>query len=123
MLEVASALCFLIGIIHSYLGERFILIPLFRGDKVPYLFGSAFFPKRTLRFAWHITTLASWGYGYLLWEIAAGQENLVQTVLYTVSAVFFLSGVLAFGSTKGKHLSWVVFWLIAGLSYYVARNG
>ena len=123
MLEVAAVLCFLIGIIHSYLGERFILIPLFRGDKVPHLFGSAFFPKRTLRFAWHITTLTSWGYGYLLWEIAAGQENLVQPVLNTVGVVFFLSGAFAFSSTKGKHLSWAVFWVIAGIAYYVARNG
>ena len=123
MLEVAATLCFLIGIIHSYLGERFILIRLFRGDKVPHLLGSDFFPKRTLRFAWHITTLYGWGFGYLLWEIAAGQENLAQTVLYTVSAVFFLSGVFSFGFTKGKHLSWIVFWVIAGLAYYVAKNG
>ncbi len=121
MLEIAATLCFLIGIIHSYLGERFILIRLLRGDKIPHLFGSDYFSKRTLRFAWHITTFAWWGFGYLLLEIAVGSENLAQTVLYTISAVFFLSGVFSFGFTKGKHLSWVVFWVIAGLSYYASR--
>jgi hypothetical protein len=123
MLEVAAILCFLIGIIHSYLGERFILIRLFRGDRVPHLFGSDYFPKRTLRFAWHITTFTWWGYAYLLFVIAAGEENLAQSILYTISAVFLFSGLFSFGFTKGKHLSWVVFWAIAGLSYYAASNG
>ena len=123
MLEIAAALCFLIGTIHSYLGERFILIRLFHGDKVPHLFGSDFFPKRTLRFAWHITTIAWWGFGYLLLEVASGRENLAQTVLYTISTVFILSGIFSFGFTKGKHLSWVIFWAIASLAYYVAKNG
>ncbi len=123
MLEIAATLCFLIGAFHSYLGERFILIRLFRDDKVPHLFGSDFFPKRTLRFAWHITTFAWWGFGYLLWEVASGPENLTQTVLYTISTVFILSGIFSFGFTKGKHLSWVIFWAIAGLAYYVAKNG
>lgn len=121
MLEVAAALCFLIGIIHSYLGERFILIRLFRGDRIPHLFGSGYFTKRTLRFAWHITTFAWWGFGYLLFKISVGDENLTQSVLFTISAVFLLSGLFSFGFTKGKHLSWVIFWSIAGLSYYVAK--
>jgi len=122
VLETAAILCLLIGIIHSYLGERFILIPLFRGDNVPHLFGSGFFPKRTLRFAWHITTLAWWGFGYILWQIAAGQENLTEAILYTIGTVFFFSGVFSFSFTKGKHLSWIVFWAIAGFVYYVAKS-
>lgn len=123
MLETAAILCFLIGIIHSSLGERFILTRLFRGDKVPYLFGSSFFTKGTLRFAWHITTFAWWGFGWILLGIATEPENLAQFILYTISAVFFLSGGFAFGFTRGKHLSWIGFWLIAGLSFYAALNG
>ncbi len=123
MLEIAATLCILIGAIHSYLGERYILIRLFRGDNIPHLFGSDFFTKRTLRFAWHITTIAWWGFGYLLWEVASGRENLTQTVLYTVSTVFILSGIFSFGFTKGKHLSWVIFLAIASLAYYVVKYG
>ncbi len=123
MLETAAILCFLIGIVHSSLGERFILTRLFRGDKVPYLFGSSFFTKETLRFAWHITTIVWWGFGFILWKIAAEPENLAQVILHTVSAVFFLSGGIAFGFTRGKHLSWIVFWSIAGLSSYAVLTG
>lgn len=123
MLQIAALLCFLIGLIHSFLGERFILIRLFRGDKVPHLFGSDLFTKGTLRFVWHITTFLCWGFGYLLWQISEGHENLSQVTLNTISIVFLLSGLVAFGFTKGKHLSWVVFWVIAGLAYYVAKNG
>lgn len=117
-LEIASALCVLIGCIHSYLGERFILIRLFRTGNIPQLFGSDYFTKRTLRFAWHLTTVLWFGFGYILLTVARGNENITEVVLHTVSAVFFISGVLSFSFTRGKHLSWLVFWTISGLSYY-----
>ncbi|PCJ86265.1 MAG: hypothetical protein COA54_09045 [Thiotrichaceae bacterium] len=123
MLQIAALLCLVIGIVHSYLGERYILIRLFRGDKVPHLFGSDFFTKGTLRFVWHIMTFAWWGFGYLLWQVSVGQENLTQTILYTVSTVSLLSALFSFGFTRGKHLSWVVFSVIAGITFYVAKNG
>jgi hypothetical protein len=123
VLEVAALLCVLIGGIHSYLGERFILIRLFRSKNIPHLFGGDYFTKRTLRFAWHITTVAWFGFGCMLFIISKGNEDISQAVLYTISAVFFTSGIFSFGFTKGKHLSWLVFWTIAGLSYYVAING
>lgn len=123
MLIIASTLCFLIGIIHSYLGERYILVPLLRGDRVPHLFGGSYFTKRTLRFAWHLTTLAWWGFGYLLLHFSVNNESNDQTILYTICTVFFVSGVLSFGFTKGKHLSWLVFWSISALVYYVAKYG
>ena len=34
--------------------------------------------------------------------------------------VFALSGLLSAGFTRGRHLSWIVFWAIAGLSFYRA---
>ncbi len=117
MLGVAAALCVLIGIIHSYLGERFILIRLFKNQNIPQLFGSDYFTKRTLRFAWHMTTVAWAGFGYLLLVVAQGNENMTQTVLSTICMVFFITGVLAFGFTRGRHISWLVFWAISGISY------
>ena len=123
MIETAAILCFVVGIIHSILGERYILMRLFRRDNIPRLFGSDYFTKGTLRFVWHITTFAWWGFGYLLWLISTDQEMSPQTVLYTVSVVSLFSGIFSFGFTKGKHLSWIVFWAIAGLTYYVAKNG
>ncbi len=123
MLQTAALLLFLIGLVHSYLGERYILIRLFRSGKVPHLFGSDAFPKGTLRFAWHMTTFAWWGFAYLLLAIAYGSADLQGAVLKVVAAVFLLTGLLAFGFTKGRHLSWLVFWTVAGLAYYVSLAG
>jgi hypothetical protein len=123
VLIVAALLCFLIGVVHSYLGERYILIRLFRETRLPRLFGSDFFTRRTLRFAWHLTTVAWWGLGYLLWAVAHAPADLESVVLGTVSAVFMVSGALALVASRGKHLSWIVFLAIAGLAAYVGLNG
>jgi len=123
MILTASILCFVVGMIHSILGERYILIRLFRRDNIPRLFGSDYFTKGTLRFVWHITTFAWWGFGYLLWLISTDQEISPQTVLYTISTVSLFSGIFSFGFTKGRHLSWIVFLAIAGITYYAAKNG
>jgi len=122
VLITAAALCFAIGVSHSYLGERYVLIRLFRSSRIPHLFGSDWFTKRTLRFAWHITTIAWWGLGYLVLAVSRDVPDLSQVVLLTVGVVFSLSGALALAASKGKHLSWVVFWLIAGFVFYVSLS-
>jgi len=119
VLVIAAILCISIGLIHSYFGERFILIPLFRETNIPPLLGSDFFTKRTIRFAWHITTIAWWGFGYLLFIIADEKSNIHESVLYTIATVFLISGLLAFMFTKGQHLSWIVFCTISGIAFYV----
>ncbi len=119
MLQTATVLLLLIGLIHSYLGERYILIRLFRTGKVPHLFGDDYFTRRTLRFAWHMTTIAWWGFAWLLLAIASGAD-IQQAVLQTVTMVFLLTGVLAFAFTGGRHISWLVFWSIAGLTHYMS---
>lgn len=51
-------LLLLIGMAHFYLGERYILIRLFRRGGLPPLFGDEAVTRQTLRFAWPVTTLA-----------------------------------------------------------------
>lgn len=122
MLEIAALLCLLIGLIHSCLGERFILIRLFRSGAIPHLFGSDHFTKQTLRFAWHLTTIAWWGFAYLLLKASDAGSDFSTVVLNTTALVFLVSGAFSFGFTKGKHLSWVVFWGISAMAYYSAIN-
>ena len=45
MLVTGAFLAIFIGVVHSFLGERFILIPLFKGE-LPKLLGSDWFTKR-----------------------------------------------------------------------------
>ncbi len=76
------------------------------------------FTKGTLRFAWHITSLAWFGFAALLLLLPDSQILLV-----TVSVIFALSGVFSAYYTKGKHLSWLVFWVISVLTLVSALNG
>ena len=118
MLIIASVLLVLCGLVHSILGERYILIRLFKRDNLPHLFGSDQFTKGTLRFAWHITSLAWFGFAALLLLLPDAKM-----LLFTVSTVFALSGVLSAYYTTGKHLSWLVFWIISALTLASAVNG
>jgi hypothetical protein len=115
VLIVAALLCFGVGLVHSVLGERYILIRLFRGSRIPVLFGSDLFTRRTLRFAWHLTTIAWWGFGYLLQSLSRESAEYPPTVLQVVGVVFFVSGAVALVASRGRHLSWMVFWTIAVL--------
>ena len=122
MLYLGCVLAILIGFIHSYLGEKYLLIRLLRRDDLPKLLGSEWFTKRVLRFAWHITTLACWGFGAILYLLAKPSADLRHDILLVTGVVFLFSGALSAGFTNGKHLSWVVFWAIAGISFYAALN-
>jgi hypothetical protein len=118
-LYTAAILLFLLGLAHSVLGERFILVRLFRRDNLPKLFGGTEFTTRTLRFAWHITTVAWWGMALLLWQAASRgltQESVLTVLGYTI----ILSGVLPLVITRGRHLSWIVLFLAGGLVLWCA---
>ena len=69
MLVTGAFLAIFIGVVHSFLGERFILIPLFKGE-LPKLLGSDWFTKRVLRFVWHLTTVAWWGFASILFILS-----------------------------------------------------
>ncbi len=119
-LTVAAGLTFLIGVAHSYLGERYILTRLFRRD-LPHLNGSDLFTKRTLRFAWHLTTVAWWGFGALLLMLpASGGEGAREAALWVTTGVFSVSGLTALAASRGRHLSWIVFFAIALLAGFAA---
>jgi hypothetical protein len=114
---VAAVLAFAIGAAHSWLGERYILIRLFRSQNLPRLFGSDWFTRRTLRFAWHLTTLAWWGFGAIL--VAATRASATefrQGALLIIAVTFFASAVVSAMASRGRHLSWIVFLAIAVLA-------
>lgn len=120
-LILGSTLAFAIGVAHSVLGERYILIRLFRRADLPHSFGDDWFTRRTLRFAWHLTTVSWWGFGGILLAFAVSEYSAPRViVLWVTAVVFFVSAVLAAGFTHGRHLSWVVFLFIAVVSSYAA---
>lgn len=114
LLYFAAALIIALGIAHSFLGEKYILIRLFRRDNLPKIFGSAVFTASTLRFAWHITTVAWMGFAALIVHSAGGNLD-ASGVLQIVGVTAVISGVLPLVFTRGKHLSWIILFVIGGL--------
>jgi hypothetical protein len=106
----------LVALIHSVLGERYILVRLFRRD-LPKLFGSDAFTRRTLRFAWHITSVMGVGLAAILVMLAAPGEAFALRTAEIVSATCALSGLVALAGSRGRHPAWVAFLAIAVLTW------
>lgn len=109
MAEAALVLAILLALAHSYLGERYILIRLFRREDLPRLFGGTEFTTRTLRFAWHLTSVA--------WIGLAAAVVFPQRVAEIAAAVFAISGLTALAGSRGRHLAWIAFLVIATLAW------
>ena len=120
MLFLAIVLTVAIGIAHSYLGEKYILIRLFR-QPLPKLFGNDAFTKRTLRFAWHITTIAWFGFATILLQLYLGYFSK-SALLITIGSTFAISSLVALFASRGKHYSWVVFIAISAICYVSAST-
>lgn len=115
MLYLAAFLVVALALAHSILGEQYILIRLFRLGNLPKLFGSPEFTVRTLRFAWHITTVTWLGLAVLLVQLAQGY-GAPNRVAETIGWTFIASGVLPLVITRGRHWSWLVLFAVGSLS-------
>ncbi len=121
LLFIAALLTIGVGIAHSLLGERYLLMRLFRRPDLPTLFGGTSFTVRTLRFAWHITTIAWWGLGAMLWVASRGQ--LTQgNALFVLAITMFATAVMILIASRGKHLAWPVFAAIAAAAFHAALS-
>jgi hypothetical protein len=119
MLLIAAVLIFLTGCAHSYLGERYLLMRLFSRGNLPKLLGGTEFTQGTLRFVWHITTVAWWAIALLLVLAHSGPLSTAG-VLHVIAGAAVASATLPIFFTRGKHLSWVVFLVVAALVLYSA---
>jgi len=119
LLLLAALLAFAVGLAHSVLGEKYILIRLFRRPDLPKLFGDATFTARTLRFAWHLTTIAWWGFGAMLVLASRGLLSARNTLL-VLAATMAATAVMILVASRGRHLAWPVFLAIAIVSLWAA---
>ena len=119
-LYVAGLLTISVGIAHSYLGERYILFRLSRRDDLPKLFGSADFTVRTLRFAWHLTTVAWWGFAAIL--ILLAHRPPTPIALGTIiGGTFLIHATVTLLGSRARHMAWPVFLGIGILTIYATR--
>jgi hypothetical protein len=120
MLYVAAFLIIVLGLGHSFLGEREILMPLSRNERQPAPLGSTEFstctPRfvRILRVTWHLLTLAWFAFAVLLLQLARNRLSATNTT-QLVGWLFIASGLPLLILTRGKDWKWLVFFLIGGL--------
>lgn len=117
-LTIAVVTIIAVGAAHSFLGERYILTRLFRRPDLPQLFGSDVFTKHTLRFAWHLTTVAWLGFAAILW-VGGGSEH---DSIRIVSVVSLLSALVTFVGSRGRHLAWIAFLVIGAAAWIGAAK-
>ena len=116
LLYSAALLTALIGVAHSYLGERLILQWWFRTENLPRLLGGTTFTQNTLRFAWHLTTVAWWGFAALL-VLLAHPPITSSAVGQVIAIVFAIHFLIALITSRGRHFSWIFFLLISVLAW------
>jgi hypothetical protein len=116
LLLIGGMMSALIGIVHSLLGERLVLGPLFERGDVPKLLGSATFARRTLRFTWHLTTVLLLAIGAVVIALSLSPlEPQSAWILRVLSMNFGVCSLLSLIGARGKHFSWWVFLIIAML--------
>lgn len=117
-LLLAAGLSAALALAHSYLGERYILVRLFRRRDLPKLFGGTEFTRRTLRFAWHLTSVAWLGFAVLLVQGASYAASERARVGVVLAVTFAVSGLVTLVGSRGRHLAWPVFLAIAALAWF-----
>ena len=107
----ASALLFLVGLIHSVLGEILIFRRMRRASVIP-AYGGELLRERHVRIlwaAWHVVTVMGWGLAaVLLWLSLPASERPVLSFLAGIAIAATLAGsLLVLIGTGGKHPAWI----------------
>ncbi len=122
MLFIAGCLLFLLGLIHSILGEVLIFKRMRNRGIIPTNGGSLLKERhvRILWATWHLVTVFGWGIGALL----CGYSNLLTAetisspfVINSIVLTMLIGSALVLIGTKGKHPGWVVLLIIAILAW------
>ena len=108
---IAGILAFIIGAVHSVLGE----ILIFRQMRVSGIIptnGAPLLKERHVRIlwaSWHVVTVFGWAFAAVMMRLAFPTDNdLLQTfVKHTIIASMLVSALLVLLGTKGMHPGWL----------------
>ena len=120
LLYTAAALLVVVGIAHSYLGERHILIRLFKHGDLHKIYRDPGFTSKVIRYAWHLTSIAWWGIAAILLLVANGSAD-TDSVGAVIAALFLIHSLITLLCSRGRHLAWPLFLAIAILTFYATR--
>lgn len=110
-LATAAVLAFLVGLVHSFLGERLIFGRLRQGRLVPTNGGSLLQERhvRILWASWHVLTVFGWCIAAVLLWLSLPSSN-PSSALFIEQAIVFsmLAGsALVLLGTRARHPGWV----------------
>ncbi len=116
-LMLAAVITFVAGGVHSWLGERDLIAPLLAVDPPPRPLTREELGRQELRFGWHLTTIAWWGLAAVLAGLALTPlDSQGRFVVASVGLTFLVSGLVVLVASRGRHLAWPLFLVVAGLA-------
>ena len=95
------------ALVHSVAGERLLIIPVLSME-LPEFLGSRWMAERTLRMAWHLTSVAWLGLAATLVAAAMPGAHVASLVPAVIGVTCGAMAALSIIVTRGRHLfSWV----------------
>jgi hypothetical protein len=96
----------LVSTVHSLLGEKFLLKPLFmrRGNAVL----ESDLARLVIRFAWHLTSLCWIMMAIILYFVGFSQAALPAIIPLTFGIGFLAVGLFDAIATRGRHVGWPI---------------
>ncbi|WP_242205484.1 hypothetical protein [Aestuariivivens insulae] len=122
-LWIAGVLCFLLGLVHSILGEILIFRNKKKHNKIVPTIVTSKLKERQLRIiwaTWYLTPFFGGSIGVMLIKIGTKQAEmsayLMQSIITAITITMLSASFLVFIATKGKHLGWVILLVIGILN-------
>ena len=121
----AALIAFILGIVHSYMGEKYLVSPILRSEHlISALSGSVGLKKVALRVCWQFATIAMWGTATTLVFLSALPFSHISLVVARIVSLTFAAYTILVFLTPGlrlihlrRHLAWAAFLAIAVLSW------
>jgi hypothetical protein len=118
-LIVAALLLTFTGVAHSYLGERLIFPRLLALPDLPLLHKDRRYTENIFRYAWHLTSVAWWGFAALLIVLVASPDSKAALCAVLAATLLLHCGIIL--ATAGtRHPAWWLFLLAGAATLYAA---
>ncbi len=111
-LIAAAGLSFVVGLVHSVMGERRIFRHLRRDGRLVPTEGGALlreFQVRILWATWHLVTLLTWVLAAVMVWLAQPDARAASSarIEFIIALAFALASLLVLTSNRGRHLAWI----------------
>ena len=104
-LLIAAGISTFVGVMHSFLGERFILpkvLPLISRHLQP----GGRYTHDLIRYVWHLSSIAWIGLGVQLWLFAGMSPAEAARPAAVVAGILGATGLVVLVVFRGRHVAW-----------------